>query len=86
MIGIHALEHPGWIQASLNTGLVITGNDPIHAAASSADEVFELLFAAAGDVAFLLIASAIRALVAHRMLQTDHLAPDAATTPAHRTP
>ena len=86
MIGIHALEHPGWIQASLNTGLVITGNDPIHAAASSADEVFELLFAAAGDVAFLLIASAIRALVAHRMLHTDHLAPDAAPAPARRTP
>ncbi len=72
-LGFHYLEGLGWLDAALNTAMVITGNGPPYEAQSDAGKVFQLVFSLIGVISFVLVVSVVLTPVFHRMLHSFHI-------------
>lgn len=72
-VGFHRLEHTGWLSSALNAAMILTGNGPLHHAASPASELFQMLYAVIGGIGFVVVATVILAPVVHRVLHMFHL-------------
>lgn len=72
-VGFHRLEHMGWLSSAVNAAMILTGNGPLHQAASPAGELFQMLYAVIGGIGFVVVATVILAPVVHRVLHIFHL-------------
>lgn len=72
-LGFHYIEGLSWIDAALNTEMVITGNGPPYGAQSDAGKLFQMLFTLIGVVLFVLVISVVLAPVFHRVLHHFHV-------------
>jgi hypothetical protein len=81
-VGFHQLGDMGWLDAMLDAAMILTGNGPIHPAASAAIKLFQLVFAVAGGIGFVIVVTVVLAPVVHRVLHSFHLEPQDAAPPA----
>lgn len=72
-LGFHGLEHTSWLSSALNAAMILTGNGPVHAAASPASQLFQIVYAVIGGITFVIVVSVILAPVVHRVLHNFHL-------------
>ena len=71
-VGYHYLEGLGWLDAALNTAMVITGNGPPYEVQSDAGKIFQIVFSLLGVIVFALVVSVVLAPVFHRVLHAFH--------------
>jgi hypothetical protein len=71
-IGFHYFEGLGWLDAAMNTTMVITGNGPPYEPQSNAGKIFQIAFSLTGVVIFALVVSVMLAPVFHRLLHAFH--------------
>jgi hypothetical protein len=83
-VGYHATEGLGWLDATLNAAMILTGMGPVHAMQSDAGKVFATGYAIYSGVAFLTSVAVLLGPVVHRFLHRFHLDAfeDAPSTPA----
>lgn len=74
-VGYHFIGGLPWLDATLNSALVITGNGPIGAIHSAAGKVFTALDALLGGVTFIVVAAVLLSPVIHRMLHAMNADP-----------
>jgi len=67
-LGFHYIESLDWLDAVLNTAMIITGNGPPYQAHTEAGKVFQIAFGVLGVILFVLVVSVILAPVLHRVL------------------
>lgn len=72
-IGFHFLEGLRWLDAALNTAMVITGNGPPYEAHTDAGKLFQIGFSLIGVIVFALVVSVILVPVLHRVLHSFHI-------------
>ncbi len=76
--GYHWCVGLGWLDATLNAAMILSGMGPVDPIPTSAGKLFATFYALLAGVAFLAVASLLVAPVAHRLLHTLHLEEDAA--------
>lgn len=76
--GYHWCVGLGWLDATLNAAMILSGMGPVDPITNSAGKLFATVYALLAGVAFLAVASLLVAPVAHRLLHTLHLEEDAA--------
>jgi hypothetical protein len=72
-LGFHYFEGLGWLDAALNTAMVVTGNGPPFEAQSNAGKLFQIAFSLIGVITFALVMSVVFAPVFHRVLHSFHV-------------
>jgi hypothetical protein len=73
MAGYHAFEHLGWLDAFLNSAMLLGGMGPITVPVSAGGKVFAALYALYCGLVVILVAGLILAPLAHRFLHRFHL-------------
>jgi Ion channel len=71
-IGFHLLEDLDWLDASLDSALVITGNGPIHPPHTPSGKLFSIFYALLGVVLYAAVIGVLLTPVFHRMLHAFH--------------
>ncbi len=71
-LGFHYIERLTWLDACLNTAMVITGNGPPYEAQTSAGKIFQIVFGLIGVIMFALVLSVVLVPVFHRVLHSFH--------------
>jgi hypothetical protein len=74
--GYAYLEGMSWLNAALDTAMLITGNGPPREAHTVAGKVFQIVFGLFGVMAFALVLSLILIPILHRMMLVLHLDSD----------
>lgn len=72
MTGYICLERLSWIDAFLETAMLLGGMGPIHAPQTGAGKLFAGLFALYGGIVFIATAALLLAPVVHRLLHHFH--------------
>jgi hypothetical protein len=72
-LGYHGLENLGWLDATLNAAMILTGMGPIDVPRSQAGKVFAIVYALFSGVIFLTSVALILAPVGHRILHRFHM-------------
>ena len=72
MIGFHVLENLSWIDAFLNSAMLLGGMGPLDHDRDTAAKLFEGLYALYCGLAVISIAGVVLAPVAHRFLHKLH--------------
>lgn len=75
-VGYHCLEGLGWLDATLNAALVITGNGPLYEIHSPGAKVFMIFHALLGCIAYVVVAAVLLAPLFHRLMHAFHLEVD----------
>lgn len=75
-IGYHLTEGLRWLDAVLNSAMILTGMGPVAPLHKVSAKLFATFYALYSGVAFLGIAGLLVAPVAHRILHTLHLDED----------
>jgi len=73
MIGYHLLEGLNWIDAFLNSSMLLGGMGPVNTPATFAGKLFAGLYALYCGLAVILVAGVILAPIAHRILHRFHM-------------
>lgn len=73
MVGYHALEGLGWIDAFLNASMLLGGMGPVNAPASYGGKLFAGLYALYCGLIVIVVAGVLLAPVAHRFLHKFHV-------------
>lgn len=73
MTGYHVFEHLSWLDAFLNSAMLLSGMGPINPPASVEGKLFAGLYALYCGLVVILIAGIMLAPVAHRLLHRFHL-------------
>lgn len=73
MIGYHALEGLGWIDAFANAAMILSGMGPLDAPKTWGGKLFAGLYALYSGLAVILAAGILFTPVVHRMLHQFHL-------------
>ncbi|HSB78185.1 MAG TPA: hypothetical protein VLM91_05330 [Candidatus Methylomirabilis sp.] len=73
MVGYHALEGFGWIDAFLNASMLLGGMGPVNAPASYGGKLFAGLYALYCGLIVIVVAGVLLAPVAHRLLHKFHV-------------
>lgn len=71
--GYHGLEGIDWLDAIVDSALVITGNGPRASPTSPAGALFLAADALLGGIVFALVAGVVLAPLLHRLLHSFHL-------------
>jgi hypothetical protein len=71
--GYHATENLPWLDATLNASMLLAGEGPLHAPASSAGKLFATVYALFSGVLFVMATGVLLAPVVHRFLHRFHL-------------
>ena len=71
-IGYHFLEGLDWLDAHLNSALVMTGNGPAHEPRTPGGKLFTILDALFGVILFAGVIGVLLIPVFHRMLHAFH--------------
>ncbi len=74
-VGYRVIGGLPWIDALLNSALVITGNGPIGSIQSTAGKLFTVADALLGGITFVVVAAVLLAPVIHRMLHALNVDP-----------
>jgi len=72
MWGYVRLESLSWIDAFLNTSMLLGGMGPIHVPATEAGKLFAGIFALYAGLLFIAVAALLLAPVIHRLLHRFH--------------
>ena len=72
MIGYHALEHLSWIDAFLNSAMLLGGMGPVNPPASDGGKLFAGLYALYAGLVFIVSAGVMFAPVLHRLMHRFH--------------
>lgn len=73
MAGYMSFERLGWLDAFLDTCMLLGGMGPIHAPQSEAGKLFAGLFALYAGLVFIVTAALLLGPVVHRLLHHFHL-------------
>ena len=73
MIGYHFIAGLGWIDALLNSSMILTGMGPVDPMPNDASKLFASFYALFSGVAFLTTMTIILAPVVHRFMHKFHL-------------
>jgi len=73
MIGYHLLEGLNWIDAFLNSSMLLGGMGPVDRPLTSGGKLFAGLYALYCGLAVILVAGVILAPIAHRILHRFHV-------------
>ena len=73
MLGYHALENLGWLDAFVNAAMLLSGMGPLAAPQTSAGKVFAGLYAIYSGFVVIAVAGIMLAPVAHRILHKFHI-------------
>ncbi len=79
--GYHYLEGLDWLDAGVNSSLVMTGNGPIHPPHTAAGKVFAIIDALLGVILFAVVIGVLLTPVFHRMIHRFHRRNDGAALP-----
>ena len=72
-VGYHYLDGLGWLDATLNAAMILTGMGPVDKLVSPGAKVFAILYALFGGVFFLAIVAVLLGPLAHHFLHRFHL-------------
>jgi len=72
MVGYHALEHLSWIDAFLNSAMLLGGMGPVNAPTSDGGKLFAGLYALYAGLVFIVSAGVMFAPVLHRLMHRFH--------------
>lgn len=75
MLGYHILEKLSWMDAFLNSAMLLGGMGPVNPPVSEWGKLFAGLYALYCGLVVILIAGIILAPVAHRLLHRFHMEP-----------
>lgn len=76
ILGYHYIARLGWIDALLNSSMLLGGMGPVNALASNGAKVFASFYAIFAGVVFLVSVGVLLAPVIHRLMHRFHLAED----------
>ncbi len=74
MVGYHTFEGLSWIDALLNSSMLLGGMGPVNPIQTNAGKVFASFYALYSGIIFLLVAGVLFTPVYHRFLHRFHLA------------
>ena len=72
MVGYHLLEHLSWIDAFLNSAMLLGGMGPVNAPVTPAGKLFAGFFALYAGLVFIVSAGLMFAPVLHRLMHRFH--------------
>jgi hypothetical protein len=72
MIGYHGLEHLRWLDAFVNTAMLLGGMGPVDPIRTSGGKLFAGIFALYSGGVFLAVAGVVLAPVIHRLMHRLH--------------
>jgi uncharacterized membrane protein len=72
-VGYHELEGLGWLDATLNAAMILTGMGPVDKMESPAAKLFAIAYALFGGVFFLTMVAVLLAPVGQHFLHRFHL-------------
>ena len=73
MIGYHGFERLSWLDAFLNSAMLLGGMGPVNAPVTEAGKLFAGCYALYCGLVVILVAGIVLAPVAHRILHKFHL-------------
>lgn len=73
MVGYHAFEGLGWMDAFLNASMLLGGMGPVNAPGTNGGKLFAGLYALYCGLVVIVVAGVLLAPVAHRILHKFHL-------------
>ena len=76
MFGYHFIEGMSWVNAFLNTAMLLGGMGPVDQLHTDAGKIFAGVYALYSGIVFLVIAGVLFAPIFHRMLHHFHLDTD----------
>ena len=74
--GYHQCENLGWLDATLNASMILTGMGPVDELHTQAGKLFAIAYSLFSGVVFLSVITLVVAPIAHRMLHAFHLDED----------
>ena len=72
MVGYHLLEHLSWIDAFLNSAMLLGGMGPVNPPTSDGGKLFSGLYALYAGLVFIVSAGLMFAPVLHRLMHRFH--------------
>lgn len=72
-LGYHELEDLGWLDATLNAAMILTGMGPVATLDNDGAKIFATIYALYSGVAFLTFVAVLFAPVVQRFLHKFHL-------------
>lgn len=72
MVGYHAYENLPWVDAFLNSAMLLGGMGPVDAPGTDAGKAFAGLYALYAGLVFILAAGLVLAPIFHRLLHKFH--------------
>ena len=73
MLGYHLIEGLSWVDAFLNSAMLLGGMGPVDQLHTTAGKIFAGIYALYSGIVFLVIAGVLFAPIFHRMLHHFHL-------------
>ncbi len=73
IVGYHALEGLGWVDATVNAAMILGGMGPVNELHTDAGKLFAAGYALFSGIVFLVAAGVLFAPVFHRFLHRFHL-------------
>lgn len=73
ILGYHFLEGMSWVDALLNSAMILGGMGPVNPLTTVAGKIFASFYALYSGVVFLVVAGIIFAPIFHRILHHFHL-------------
>jgi hypothetical protein len=72
MLGYHSFEHLSWLDAFLNSSMLLGGMGPLESPQSSGGKLFAGLYALYSGLVFLVMVAVIFAPILHRLMHRFH--------------
>src|SRR5689334_6116063 len=76
MVGYHGFENLGWLDAYLNSAMLLGGMGPVNTPVTAAGKLFAGVYALYCGFVVLFTAGIVLAPIAHRLMHWFHLADD----------
>jgi hypothetical protein len=73
MLGYHFIEGMPWVDAFLNTAMLLGGMGPVNQLHTNAGKIFAGIYALYSGIVFLVVAGVLFAPTFHRMLHHFHM-------------
>jgi hypothetical protein len=73
MAGYHFIEGQSWVDAFLNSAMLLGGMEPVNTLQTNAGKVFAGIYVLYSGIVFLIVAGVLFAPAFHRMLHHFHL-------------
>lgn len=77
MAGYHAFERLGWMDAFLNSAMLLGGMGPVNAPRTNAGKLFAGMYALYAGLVFIVAGGLLLAPALHRLIHRFHLESDA---------